>query len=320
MGRNKVKRLKKLPISAISTANQSTISAPSSADLPASTAIPRADRRAKRSVVSRKVTQSTISRFHVLLKRQAYLKRRLTSDSNADESAVLIKEELAAIDQDIDALGGLDAYQIASTLGQSNERGGDSSKVLVRWLEEIGLKREANSQGHRLRMLEIGALVPTNYAASSRWIENTPIDLHSQHPDILEEDFFKRTLPNSNEEAFDIVSCSLVLNFVSTPAERGKMLELIHKQLKNESSNAFLFMVLPLPCLTNSRYVSLASFNELMSVVGFTLEKEQWKLGGKVGYWLWRKCASEQDSSGKWRRKAILEDGPRRNNFAVILP
>lgn len=70
------------------------------------------------------------------------------------------------------------------------------------------------------RMLEIGALRPDNYA-SERWLKNTPIDLHSQHPSILEQDFFLRPLPRSEEESFDLISCSLVLNFVDDPARRG---------------------------------------------------------------------------------------------------
>jgi 25S rRNA (adenine2142-N1)-methyltransferase len=54
------------------------------------------------AAVSRKVTQSTISQFHTLLKQ----------------------------------IGGLKAYQEASRLGQADDRGGDSSKILVGWLRE----------------------------------------------------------------------------------------------------------------------------------------------------------------------------------------
>lgn len=98
------------------------------------------------------------------------------------------------------------------------------------------------------------------------------------------------------------------------------MLQLIHRQLKTDSTSALLFLVLPLPCLTNSRYLSLTSLRELMKTVGFTLEKEQWRPGGKVGYWLWRRCASQEANSDKWRKKAVLEDGPKKNNFAILLP
>lgn len=70
-------------------------------------------------------------------------------------------------------------------------------------------------------MLEIGALSPDNAAAKRPYIMNTPIDLNSQHPDILAQDFLQRPLPKTNADRFDIVSCSLVLNFVPEPRDRG---------------------------------------------------------------------------------------------------
>lgn len=73
-------------------------------------------------------------------------------------------------------------------------------------------------------MLELGCLSPDNYAASQSWIENTPIDLNSRHPDIKSQDFLLRPLPKSDDNRFNIISCSLVLNFVSTPKDRGENL------------------------------------------------------------------------------------------------
>jgi 25S rRNA (adenine2142-N1)-methyltransferase len=71
-------------------------------------------------------------------------------------------------------------------------------------------------------MLEIGALSPDNFAARQSYIENTPIDLNSRHPHILKQDFMERPLPRIQEERFDLVSCSLVLNFVPLAEERGE--------------------------------------------------------------------------------------------------
>lgn len=73
-------------------------------------------------------------------------------------------------------------------------------------------------------MLELGALQPNNYASCSSWIQNHPIDLQSQHPDVLQQDFFERPMPESVDECFDVISCSLVLNFVSDPKDRGQFL------------------------------------------------------------------------------------------------
>ena len=69
-------------------------------------------------------------------------------------------------------------------------------------------------------LLEIGALTPNNYA-KCKWIDNSPIDLNSQHPAIVQQDFFDRPLPKTDAERFDIISCSLVLNFVPEPGDRG---------------------------------------------------------------------------------------------------
>lgn len=71
-------------------------------------------------------------------------------------------------------------------------------------------------------MLEIGALRSDNYAHCSTWIKNIPIDLRSQHVDILEQDFLHRPLPETTNDAFDVISCSLVLNFVPDVCDRGE--------------------------------------------------------------------------------------------------
>ncbi|KAK4683695.1 25S rRNA (adenine2142-N1)-methyltransferase, partial [Tremellales sp. Uapishka_1] len=276
-------------------------------------------------VVSHKVTQATISSFHTLLKRQSRLQQQLASCSPSDDRAGLDKQ-LADILNAIAALGGLDAYQKASTLGQSVERGGDSSKVLVSWLKELvppTPSQKGKEKAKPLRMLEIGALTPSNYASCSTWIDNHPIDLNAQHADIVQQDFLLRPLPQTDDERFDIISCSLVLNFVSNVADRGRMLSLAHSQLRPAPSS-FLFLVLPLPCITNSRYMSLSSLQCLMACIGFELVKERWKPGGKVGYWLYRWKEVDlgidtADERERWRKKTIENEGPKRNNFAIVL-
>jgi 25S rRNA (adenine2142-N1)-methyltransferase len=86
---------------------------------------------------SHKATQTTISSFHTLLKRKAQIQRALSQGSSSAQAAIL-QTQLAEIDSAIDEIGGLDTYQKASTLGQSSQRGGDSSVVLVEWLKELG--------------------------------------------------------------------------------------------------------------------------------------------------------------------------------------
>lgn len=90
-----------------------------------SSTTPHLNPKRSRSKSSRQ-TQSIISTYHTLLKRR---KQLLAAN---DGSGV------AQVDEEIEEMGGLDAYQKASQMGQTKERGGDSGRVLVPWLEELG--------------------------------------------------------------------------------------------------------------------------------------------------------------------------------------
>jgi len=68
--------------------------------------------------------------------------------------------------------------------------------------------------------MEVGALKPDNYRSCSSWIETTSIDLHSRHPSIIEQDFLLLDA-EEHREKWDIVSLSLVLNFVPEAKDRG---------------------------------------------------------------------------------------------------
>jgi 25S rRNA (adenine2142-N1)-methyltransferase len=78
--------------------------------------------------------RTTIRRFHVLLKRQAQLREHTSGNATA----------LTEIEREIESLGGLDAYQRMSTVGQSDQRGGGSEKFFISWLKELqiaGMKK-----------------------------------------------------------------------------------------------------------------------------------------------------------------------------------
>jgi 25S rRNA (adenine2142-N1)-methyltransferase len=90
----------------------------------------------KAAAVSAKATQATIAGFHTLLKRRTVLQKQLAAQGQAARHAEM-QHELAGVEAEIEGLGGIDAYQHASTLGQSQQRGGDSSKILVEWLKGL---------------------------------------------------------------------------------------------------------------------------------------------------------------------------------------
>lgn len=158
---------------------------------------------------SRVETARLIRRFHVLNKELA--KCRADPETPKQREVEILKE--------MDSLGGLDWYQKASKLGQSKARGGDSSKWLIQTLKSH-CKESIDSTTKPIKVLDVGAVAPDNYKQYSSWITAKPIDLNPQHPDIQKQDFLQMK-PPTEENKFDIVCLSLVVNFVGDPKDRG---------------------------------------------------------------------------------------------------
>jgi 25S rRNA (adenine2142-N1)-methyltransferase len=230
----------------------------------------------------------------------------------------------AAICAEIEALGGLEKYQQASLQGQREDRGGDSSRVLIDWLEAENLSTSVADEGVRLRMLEVGALSTDNACSKSGLFDITRIDLNSQGEGILQQDFMERPLPKDSSEKFDIISLSLVLNYVPDPRGRGDMLrrtlEFLHGTRAYQStsvSNMFpcLFLVLPAPCVTNSRYLDEERLVAIMASLGYT--KTMSKTTQRLVYYLWK--SGPKPKAAQEFSKREIRSGPNRNNFAVVL-
>ncbi|KZM21841.1 25S rRNA (adenine(2142)-N(1))-methyltransferase [Ascochyta rabiei] len=224
--------------------------------------------------------------------------------------------------------GGIIKYQAASKQGQAKDRGGDSSKLLVEWLVELGVvDRKARGQNATkkasLRCLEVGALSATNEISKfPNLIEMTRIDLNSQGPGIQKQDFMERPLPGSEHERFDILSLSLVLNYVPDAPGRGEMLKRITKFLRSVQADAtehsdtlpLLFFVLPLPCIDNSRYIDESRLLQIMDSLGFILTKT--RLTSKLCYYLLRWTGPRAHASFE---KKKIRDGAAMNNFSIVV-
>ncbi|KAF9585845.1 hypothetical protein BGW38_000481 [Lunasporangiospora selenospora] len=195
-------------------------------------------------------------------KSELSIARRSTPDQTAKELS-----RIAEIRKEMDDLGGLDMYQKASTLGQSKQRGGDSSKWLIPVLESCRPNMNKKTDPP-LRLLDVGALSPHNYKRYSSWITTTPIDLNPQDPLITKMDFLEMPIPPKQDQLFDIVCLSLVVNFVGDPAQRGEILRRSAKFLV--PGTGILFLVLPLPCIQNSRYMDHELLMEMMASLGYT--------------------------------------------------
>ncbi|KAL8905929.1 MAG: hypothetical protein Q9171_006473 [Xanthocarpia ochracea] len=270
--------------------------------------------------ISSQATRSRIRKHHTLQKQLH------TATLNGDS---VLAEKLQA---DLEASGGLQKYQEASIQGQSSERGGDSSKVLMEWINEAlpyNSRQGTNGLG-RFRMLEVGALKVDNACSRSGIFDVTRIDLHSQHPDIQTQDFMQFSVPSPGtveENGFDVVSLSLVLNYVGDAISRGEMLKRVSGFLRSSrhvsTGGAYmcfpaLFLVLPAPCVTNSRYLDEERLESIMISLGYV--KTRRKLGNKLVYYLWRyqRDSAMNAQSVSFKKKEIRQ-GCNRNNFTIIL-
>lgn len=262
--------------------------------------------------ISRKATKALINAHHVLEKKKAQ------ALSKGDTAAA------AAVDAEIAALGGIEKYQQASLQGQRNDRGGDSSRVLMEWLKP-SISQSDTLEGGRLHLLEVGALSTTNECSQSGVFDIKRIDLNSQGDGILQQDFMKRPLPSGDSERFDIISLSLVLNFVPDASGRGNMLlrtlDFLKERVAYRSTGTQqllpgLFLVLPAPCVTNSRYMDGKHLESLMNAIGY--KKSRAKLTQRLVYYLWTKQA-EPPTKFPAFKKIEIRPGGARNNFAVVL-
>jgi 25S rRNA (adenine2142-N1)-methyltransferase len=255
--------------------------------------------------LSSKATRALIRSYHNLQK--AYT--QALKDGN-EPSARLLEAEIAT-------QGGLAKYQRASSQGQSAERGGDSSRLLVEWLQPVF--EEARNKSQRVRVLEIGALSTKNACSRVPCVDVRRIDLKSQEPGIEELDFMDMAIPADGEK-FQIISLSLVLNYVSDAASRGAMLARIPNFLEIAPLGEMtpsLFLVLPLACVANSRYLTEERLSHIMHALGFHLSKR--KTTSKLYYTLWRFEPVNRRSDLLHIRKDELRSGKTRNNFAITL-
>ncbi|KAF2718364.1 hypothetical protein K431DRAFT_287753 [Polychaeton citri CBS 116435] len=264
-----------------------------------------------KSNLSSRSTRTTVRAYHELNKRLA------TARENGDVDAA------RRIEDDLRKLGGLKGYQQASIQGQAKDRGGDSSILLMDWLGELSADVDGQE---KLRLLEVGALSTQNACSRSGVFEVERIDLNSQSEGIKQQDFMERPLPQSRAERFDVISLSLVLNFVPNPTGRGDMLRRACEFLDVERVSSgsacgtqrllpALFLVLPAPCTVNSRYFTESRLTEIMESLGYSLIQR--KQTSKLVYSLWQLKSRLREH--KSFRKEMLNDGKSRNNFTVIL-
>ncbi|CAB52732.1 rRNA (adenine) methyltransferase activity Bmt2 [Schizosaccharomyces pombe] len=240
-----------------------------------------------------------IRHYHNLLKE----KSRLIASSAPIEKIKNVESELENI--------GIDAYQRASRSGQAEGKGGDSSKILIKWIRTTPCFSYCARLKEPKDLLEIGSVSVDNKCSTCGLFRVSRIDLHSVHPLIKQQDFLERT---PEEGLFTGISCSLVLNF-APPELRAKMLLHCTGLLMppNKEQPPWLFLVLPSPCITNSRYMDEKTLHSIMIQFGFICRQKS--ISKKIAYYLYSyECFPMKEID--WKKK-IVNDGATRNNFFI---
>lgn len=77
-----------------------------------------------------------------------------------------------------------------------------------------------------------------------------------------------------------------------------------------------LYLVLPLPCLTNSRYMNHTRLTSILTTLGYKVLKQFDSV--KLTYWLLRSLGSSGGDDKVWKREEV-RGGGRRNNFCILV-
>jgi len=162
------------------------------------------------------------------------------------------------------------------------------------------------------------------------------IDIRSTDARIEQLDFFDLPLPNCNnldsatfsttsnqqQQAYDVIVNSMVINCVTTPAKRGSMLHLCYKQLR---PGGMCFITLPKLCLIQSKFMTKSYFEEILKAVGFEIMEDMGRESPKISFFvLKRPKLEDEDMNKRWNDKftktTTINRGKKfRNTFAVTL-
>jgi hypothetical protein len=143
-------------------------------------------------VKSRRVARVITSQYHVIQNER----QRLHNDSGLSE--LERSEKLAALDKEMEDIGGTNKYQQASIISTQHFK---TSKWVAGTLAKLGRQTQATN---KLNVLEVGAI--NIQLQQYNWMSVRSIDLNSQHPSIEECDFFD-VVP---QQQYDVVVCSMV--------------------------------------------------------------------------------------------------------------
>ena len=209
-------------------------------------------------------------------------------------------------------------------------------------------KKSKSTSRRDTRLLEIGAINTQLLDAAARTRLNSKqddktervhrldvqaIDIRSTDDRIQQIDFFDYPLPKNDtaqnnaicssqvHAPYDVLVNSMVINCVTSPEQRGKMLSLCYQQLR---PGGVLFLILPKLCLKQSKFMTCMYFEQILKDgLGFELLDECAKDSPKLAFYVLRRPA-EVNNNRIWRDgfgcMKVLNNGKKfRNEFGVIL-
>ena len=193
--------------------------------------------------------------------------RRLTSqyhDITRRLAASVSEQDRSACHAELEAMGGVKAYQQASALNTAlNSTSRWVTRAIRRWLPA-----SSGQSASPTRVLEIGAV--NTQLLDTPGLTVRAIDLHALEPRIEQCDFLTLGHGGALGDArtprlYDVVVCSMVLNCVPNERHRFDMLVGMRAQLR---LGGRAFVTLPRSCVEHSFTVNEASFRDALAAVG----------------------------------------------------
>lgn len=126
-----------------------------------------------------------------------------------------------------------------------------------------------------------------------------------------------REIPKTEVEKEDVMKKAMLnednLHLV------GEMLMQARRLLLTDSETRLLFFVVPLPCITNSRYMSHEHLLAMMQSIGFSRCIEH-HFSNKLAYYLFELDTKPPRKVPEWKKTMLPgKEGGKRNNFAIVL-
>jgi len=279
--------------------------------------------------------------------------RQVTTKFHKLTRALTLAKDVAEVKRlnlQLEEMGGREEYQRASQLSTSFH---STSKWVLGglarfgWLHGIpladkGFQTEAGTKPKKrrrpTRLLEVGA-INTELLDSADQLQESrdqadgktmtkrkynlrvrAIDIHSMEERIEEQDFLTLPFTSSNvTERYDVIVCSMVLNCVTNPMDRGKMCAKLYHHLRPGGK---LFLTIPKFCLTKSAFITPELFVELLGEKGVGFVVEETKESPRVSFFICRRPEEERTSALNklWTKEIIRRKGKKfPNQFSVVL-